>query len=29
LSESLKTAFPDLIPVTRPVVIDQEIKYPN
>jgi len=29
LSESLKTAFPDLIPVTRPVVIDQEIKDPN
>jgi len=29
LSEELKTAFPDLLPVPRPPVVDQEIKDPN
>jgi hypothetical protein len=29
LSDSLKAAFPDLIPVPRPQVVDQEIKDPH
>lgn len=29
LSDELKTAFPDLLPLPRPSVVDQEIKDPN
>jgi hypothetical protein len=29
LGEELKVAFPEIIPVTRPVVKDPDIKYPN
>ena len=29
LSDVLKTAFPDITPVVRPLVVDQEIKDPN
>jgi hypothetical protein len=29
LSDELKTAFPDITPVVRPLVVDQEIKDPN
>lgn len=29
LSEKLRVAFPETIPVARPLVIDQEIKDPN
>jgi hypothetical protein len=29
LSESLKAAFPDIIPVPRALVVDQKIKDPN
>jgi hypothetical protein len=28
LSDQLKVAFPDIIPVPRPLVVDQEIKDP-
>lgn len=29
LSDDLKEAFPDIVPVSRPLVTDQEIKDPN
>jgi len=29
LSDELKTAFPNVLPVPRPSVVDQEIKDPN
>ena len=29
LSEKLKSAFPDVVPVVRPLVINQKIKDPN
>ena len=29
LSDELKTAFPDLLPLSRPSVVYQEIKDPN
>jgi len=29
LSDELKAAFPDTIPVTRPSIVDQGIKDPN
>jgi hypothetical protein len=29
LSDKLKSAFPDILPVPRPLVVDQRIKDPN